>query len=236
LLKRLDKHLTLKVPPKFDSNGDDSANTSGMTVLAVLAHELGHVRWYDWLEPVPSLVHTTVDLELLRKCTPDGSLFFDGSWTTSISPDRAFVTLDWIAFGDRADDKLVMQAKDGPQISDFTHPGQRRTDGSQPNPDTYRPGRGSSQPVAALAASLNDLYGDDRPWASLLAFVSPTEDLVETYVLSVLTQAAPPLRSLRLNIPGPGGGFHPDIVANLSDRRALGRKLACVSSLSQYYP
>jgi hypothetical protein len=227
--------LTLKASPKFDSS-DDSANSSGMTVLTVLAHELGHVRWYDWLEPVPSLVHDRVDLELLRKCTPDGSLFFQGSWSPLISPDMAFVTPYWIAFGDRADPKLVSHEKDGPQFSDFTHPGQRRTDGSQPNLDTYRPPRGGDQRAAALAASLDDLYGDNRPWASLLGFVSPTEDLVETYVLSVLTQASPPLRSLRLTIPSPNRApFHEDIVANLSDRPALERKVRCVSTLSDAY-
>jgi hypothetical protein len=233
LLKEL-SHLNLKALPKFDSSGDDAANVSGMTVLAVLSHELGHVRWYDWVEPVPGTDHKyNYDFSLLMNCVPGG--FFSGSWNPVGDPNEAFIAPIWLPFGKPASAEHVEHAT-GPAIDEFTHPGQRKGDGSRHDADTYRPRRGGNQPAAALADSLNDLYSDNRPWASLLGSLSPTEDLVETYVLSVLTQASPPLRSLRLSIPSPDRRVvQQDIVANLSDRPALGRKLTCVSSLSQNY-
>jgi len=55
--------------------------------------------------------------------------------------------------------------------------------------------------------------------------------------LSVLTQASTPLRSLRLNITRPNGHVvREDVVAHLSDKSTLARKLACVSALSQTNP
>jgi hypothetical protein len=240
LLKKLNPHVTFKAPPRFNSqfDGDDSANSSGMTVLAVLAHELGHVRWYDWVEPVP--VHGPdhakyYDLTLLMNCVPGG--FFQGSWIPDKAPPNdPFVAPDWLPFGIPADPGLISHKND-PPISDFTDPGQRRPDETQPKADTYPPRRRGNEQTIALAASLNELYGDNQPWASLLGSLSPTEDLVETYVLSVLTQTSTPLRSLRLNISSPDGHmFHQDIVENLSDRPAFGRKLACVSTLNRNYP
>jgi hypothetical protein len=236
LLKKLN-NLTWKAPPKFDSKfgGDDAANASGMTVLAVLAHELGHVRWYDWVEPVPGLDHpSNYDLNLLMKCVPDG--FFQGSWqAVAAYQNEAFAAPRWLAFGDTANPALVNHAN-GPPISDFVTPGQQAPEGSQPKADMYPPRRGGNQQIVALAASLNDLYGDNRPWASLLGSLSPTEDLVETYVLSVLTQTSTPLRSLRLNISSPDGRvFKQDVVADLPNKPALARKLACVSTLNQNY-
>jgi hypothetical protein len=236
LLKTLN-NPTFKAPPKFDSQfgSGDSANTSGMTVLAVLAHELGHVRWYDWLEPVPSPVHKTVDLTLLINCTPDRSLFFQGSWRATPQPNEAFAVRQlWLPFGQTADPNLVNHAS-GPPISDFT--GQRRPEGTAPNAETYQRRHRDDQPLVALAANLNELYSDNNPWASLLGSLSPTEDLVETYTLSALTQASPPLRSLRLNIASPDRQiFQQDVVADLPNKPGLARKLACLSTLNDAYP
>jgi hypothetical protein len=240
LLKTLN-HLTWKVPPKFDSKfgSDDSANGPGMTVLAVLAHELGHVRWYDWVEPVPGtpgISHASYyDLSLVMNCVPGG--FFQGSWTPQgKSENETFAAPPWLAFGDTANDKVVDHATN-PKIRDFRTPGQRVPEGSQPNADMYQPRHGGNQPLVALAASLNDLYSINLPWPSLLGSLSPTEDLVETYVLSVLTQTSTPLRSLRLSITSPDGQkVQQDVVADLPNKPALARKLACVSTLSQTYP
>jgi hypothetical protein len=237
LLKKLN-NLTWKAPPKFDSKfgGDDAANASGMTVLAVLAHELGHVRWYDWVEPVPGTPGTNhayyYDFSLLMKCVQDG--FFQGSWRPDVAPPNdPFVAPEWLPFGQPADPGLVQHAT-GPQIIEFQRPGQQAPERSQPKVDMYPPPRGGNQQIVALAASLNDLYGDNRPWASLLGSLSPTEDLVETYVLSVLTQTSTPLRSLRLNISSPDGRvFKQDVVADLPNKPALARKLACVSTLNE---
>ncbi len=238
LLKTLND-LPWKAPPKFDSKfgRDDPANTPGMTVLAVLAHELGHVRWYDWVEPVPGNPHehaSNYNLTLLMKCVPNG--FFRDSWNPYVAPpNEPFVAPDWLTFGLQADAGLINHATD-PMISDFVKPGQRVPDGDQPRAQNYQPRRGRGQ-LDALAQSLDDVYNDEHPWPSLLGSLSPTEDLVETYVLSVLTQASTPLRSLRLNITRPNGQVvHEDVVAHLSDKSTLARKLACVSTLSQTNP
>jgi hypothetical protein len=240
LLTKLNQ-LTWKAPPKFDSKFNDDANSPGMTVLAVLAHELGHVRWYDWVEPVPGIPDTPgtpgthagyYDLSLLMNCVPGG--FFQGSWTPQGKPPKeAFAAPAWLAFGDVADAGKVVHTT-GPQIIDFQKPGQQVPEGSQLKAYTHQPRRRSDQQLVALAASLNDLYGDNRPWASLLGSLSPTEDLVETYDLSVLTQTSTPLRSLRLNISSPDGHiFQQDVVADLPKKPALERKLECVATLSQ---
>ena len=236
LLTQLNQ-LHWKVPPKFDSKFglDDPADTPGMTVLAVLAHEVGHVRWYDLTKPKPGF-NEDYDFARLTKCPLDGS-FFQDSWSSIFPDNKAFAAPHWLTFGQPADPGLVKHAFD-PQISDFVRPGQRVPDGHQPRAEKYQPRRERDQ-LDALAQSLNDVYDDGHPWPSLLGSLTPTEDLVETYALSVLTDkgASPPLRSLRLNIRGPDGRIvQEDVVAHLTDKSTLARKLACVSTLSRDYP
>jgi hypothetical protein len=234
LLKSLN-HLTWKAPPKFDSKiSDDTANSPGMAVLAVLAHELGHVRWYDFVEPDPGLNHEG-NYDLSRLKCPDGSNFLD-SWNPVVSRNKAFAAPEWLPFGQPADEHLVVHAPEtGPPITDFTRPGQRASADSQSKADMDKGRHRDNQPLVALAVSLDDLYGDNRPWASLLGSLSPTEDLVETYVLLALKRARPSLVSLRLNISSPDGRVFQEDIADLSSRPALTGKLDCVSALDQAY-
>jgi hypothetical protein len=244
LLKKL-KNPPFKAPPRFDSQfgGDDPANTSGMTVLAILAHELGHVRGYDWAEPVPGFPGSDhakyYDFSLLMNCVPGG--FFKGSWTqVADSQNVAFAAPPWLPFGQPVSASLAEHAEgSGPPISVFVGSGKQPRGGSHAKADMYQPPRGGDKTLVALAANLGDLYSHDRPWASLLGSLSPTEDLVESYTLSALTQASPPLRSLRLNIssPDPDRQVLPeDVVGDLPNKPGLAGKLACVASLSQNYP
>jgi hypothetical protein len=51
-------------------------------------------------------------------------------------------------------------------------------------------------------AALYSLYQRAQPWPNIFGSNSPDEDLIETYVLRVLTLAGPPLQSLQVNVPG----------------------------------
>jgi len=73
--------------PKYispDPNGP--ANAAGMTVLAALAHEFGHVFWYDNFRPAPGGAY-----DFNTFC---GGAFYDNSWQ-DFKPPRL-----WREFGD----------------------------------------------------------------------------------------------------------------------------------------
>lgn len=224
----------------FDTvDGHDPANSSGMTVLAALAHEVGHVRWYDWTVPTGHRIQVAARYEFarLRQCGADQLYFHDG-WrapgqpASYVIPDSAFEAPTWLPFA-ATETKLVHD--NPPQISAFT--------GNRPYEATA--GRQSRSPREAereLAQNLALLYAPQNSWPSLLGSLHPEHDLVETYVFGVLTyngkQGKPRasyLGSLRLNIALPGNKIsRVDIVDDYWHQRkpGLSQKVECLTSLS----
>jgi hypothetical protein len=75
-----------------------STNTSAMSVLAALAHEMGHVLWYDKFVP-----NRGQSININNFC---GGFYTTGSWTgVDIPPNR------WISFGMR-NDNIKLNSQD----------------------------------------------------------------------------------------------------------------------------
>lgn len=74
-------------PPRYAANPD--ADTTAMTILAALAHEVGHVRWYELMNPG----NPGRDYNPNLFC---GGTFFVNSWQTPVR----MLPPKWRAFGD----------------------------------------------------------------------------------------------------------------------------------------
>jgi hypothetical protein len=208
-------------PPYFSSRYDpnDPANTSAMTALAALAHELGHVRWYELNVSMPGKYNYDFSRTLMP-CRDGSTYFFDQSWLYGISqyylwPPQWRYATDVPGPG--------VSHMDFPQISDLQRPGSAA---------------GWRYNVAAL------LNGRSHPWVSLTASLTPDHDFIETYVFTVLTDngtvnppVQPYVQSLLLTVPG--FGFSPDIPYDYWHKRGdqrLARKIGCVADLNAAVP
>jgi hypothetical protein len=72
-------------PPKYSSPGA-FADTPAMTLLAVLAHEFGHILWFDKVKG------NNPHYDPNAFCTDAGNNFFSGSWQGQVSQPLPFVT------------------------------------------------------------------------------------------------------------------------------------------------
>ena len=185
-----------------------SADTAAMSVLATLAHEYGHVFWYDTFVPKGG-----------GPADPTGNGFCSGKFYTAptaswrypvdVPPGR------WLNFGEIRNQ------------SPLTSP-------ILPLPGLYNanlPGKAGDN---LLRLYVGGAYGG--PWASALAAFSPDEDFVETFELSVLASAEPAgatqplLQSMPITIPG-SRSVPPsfDVFTNLQTGTELARKYICIA-------
>ena len=188
-------------PPVHLSANPDTAS---MTVLAVLAHEVGHIFWYDvFVVNANGSPHPGGPADFSKFC---GGTFYSGvgdgqsSWAlpVDVSPNR------WVYFGQvrnrhAADDVRMAPFGFALARKQFPDAGER----------------------------LHGLYSGPR-WASALAAFSPDEDFVETFQLYVLMNAGTKLRSSQVKIFGIGGRIYlDDIPANFGQKPELIRKTDC---------
>jgi len=182
-------------------------NGPDMTVLAALAHELGHVRWFDVNVPSPG---GSYDFTYLMTCA-DGTGFFANSWQFT---NTSFLEVPnrWRQFGDRPDVSHV-EHKTDPKLSDIFQ--------AIDNDDER-----------TLGGFNNTLHSPSQPWPSLFGSFTPDEDFVETYRLWVLEGAL--LQSFPLTIPfGQGNGpstqnIALDVISH--NKPELERKINCVAN------
>jgi hypothetical protein len=187
-------------------------DTAAMTVLAVLAHEVGHVFWYDAFVIKPDgSPNLGGDADFGQFCR--GTFYQpvgvggQGSWLLppTIPEGR------WVSFGQprnyhRADD--VDMTKLG---FDLDH------------------GRFSD-----AGDLLHGLYGgiQNGRWASALAAFSTDEDFVETFQLFVLRHARTPLQHSRVRVFGTADKqYFDDIPYTFDLRPELVRKSSCFDYL-----
>jgi hypothetical protein len=190
-----------------------------MTVLAALAHEVGHIRFVQTVKP--SGPAGSYDFTKPLQCH-----FFDGwAYNTHNSPQNHphMEPLNgWRVFGDRSNEA-------GQPIDHAMPP--------------YLQAQLDLTPPASYPY-LYQLYQANEPWASLFGAQAPDEDFVETYVMAVLTgysntagsaSFSGPLTSLALQIPGYTG---PSISQQWADvprdlvakqKPALANKMACIT-------
>jgi len=154
------------VPIQFSA----SSNTAAMTVLATLAHEYGHIYWFDSfvIDPNTGAPNPGGPADTTRFCS--GGFYPLGSWPfpVDLPPGR------WLSFGE-----ILNQAP--------------------PSDVLQLPGLLSPRHLSEAAARLHNIYSNGR-WASALAAFSPHEEFVETFELFVLRNATPPLQSLQVRI------------------------------------
>ncbi len=182
-------------------------NRPDLTVLAALAHELGHVRWYDAFVAVPG-----GSQDLKRLC---GGAFFS-SWAANPPAPPSH----WRDFGILSTHPhrhgLV-------QISQI----QRAIPA-----DLRAAGMLLDLGVDQGANRFVGIYAPGAPWASYFAALSPDEDFVESYKLFVLTQADPKL-SLPIQIPYAGTEDVPTALRR-GTKPELKGKISCVAALPPF--
>jgi len=170
-LQRLDANAkNWPGPPQF---APTPPNTAVLSLLAVLAHEAGHVLWYDAFVPSPGGSFNPSNF-----CS--GNFYPQppsaGSWSSINIPHVNDTPGRWIEFGERLVNEVhnpdhAKLIKDELSGSQFPNAGKR------------------------LLALLQDLG-----LADTLAGFSPDEDFVETYQWYVLTNAG--LTDLTIKITG----------------------------------
>jgi hypothetical protein len=208
------------LPANPNPNNTDS---STMTVLAALAHELGHVRW--------AIVNVSqagqgYNFAALQSCGANPINFFQG-WNYQ-RPTQLEAPNRWRAFASQNNEEGgITDHLNAPRLSDFQN---------SANPNVL----------------LYELYQADQnnqpsqPWASFFGAYSPEEDFVETYVLYALLDNKfansnyngpyPYLASLPLAIPGiAGSGTNQvaDVPGELlaNGKSGLAAKIHCLESL-----
>jgi len=206
----------LSNPMNFDAM-KTSPNDGAEMLLAVLAHEFGHVLWTDLFISQPGQ-----DPVFSSFCP---GIFPTSSWYNTAA--RPIKWTSWRKFGDVADTAT--------DISDPNDP----TGTDEPTYDEIK--------VAKLTKYIQDgrpkylkkgrkiidrlLASQARPWPSLFGAFSATEDFVETFRLYVLThpQANPRLTNLPMIVPLPNGSSDTiDIPNTINSRPLLSAKLQCI--------
>jgi hypothetical protein len=193
-------------PPEFGNVVHDS---STLAVLAALAHEFGHVYWWDAFVPTPG-----------GDVNPNNqtcySTFYTGSWQNG----PAIPYQRWVSFGDTSNNYHLT---DDVNLSNLFH--------GLFNGNEYYTAVGDIL-HGIYSGQWNGQNADNGRWASALASFSTDEDFVETFQLNVLMNASPPLTNLPLTIYRSGKKpVIDDIPANLANKPVLKAKVGCVGPL-----
>jgi hypothetical protein len=185
-------------------------DTFETTLLAALAHEMGHIRWYDFVAP-----------DAKNYCGGD---FFGkpggnpangyNSWGYPVQgpPDWRELLTSSMRIKLRHAGKLPNSHKNPPHIADIDEP---LPGGTPANQLVY------------------DLVAPTQPWASFFAATVPDEDFVEAYKFKVLTDPSQPLplTGLDMSVAGAGGG-NANIPADYAHKNKadLATKLNCIQA------
>jgi hypothetical protein len=204
----------------FPGNFADPADSSQITVLAALAHEYGHIFWYDKFKPAGTYPSGTFDPGTPGTPGNPGDFCsgnFYVSWRRPVfapPPWRTFGQIDVVRGTTNPTNEHLNAGENVSVATLYTDI--------------------NSQNDANLFTDLRKLYGTSGRWASALAALSPDEDFVETFELSVLRHATPPVQSLALTIfynnrAYQGGDVPGDDQSG--NKTELGSKEACFSNL-----
>lgn len=179
-------------------------DASWATVLAALAHELGHVKFNVTIHP-NATYGRNYKFGALQPCSigtgniPD---FFSG-WSYGNNPKKLIPKDLWRQFSNKQSDDNGQPVDHSipPYLTDFAN------SSNDPNQLLYTMYTGSNQ-----------------PWASFWGAWSPDEDFVETYVLYALSAN---VTNLDIDI----NGVPYDIISGVSGKSALQKKIQCVANL-----
>jgi hypothetical protein len=197
--------------PRY-GRANKEADNFDMTILSALAHEVGHIRWAQVLNP--DNPGKSYDPNNNRFCTGNGRIpnFFEYSWNTPITMPQSFA--------DRSPNDRHLG--DSPQISLIDVLVSRRD-------------------MKDLAPLLDRLHQNDAPWPSYFAAVSTDHDFVETYKFYVLINAQKnkiagegPLSSLPIYFSDGAKTYRenvPDDYFRNGGKASLRSKVSCVANV-----
>jgi hypothetical protein len=177
-------------------------DTLPLALMGALAHEIGHILWYEKLGESPN-----------DFCNGG---FFPLSWVTPVHP----APLDsnghrWRHFLSPTErgklkntGRWLDSHKRWPHVTDIDN----------------------SRNRYYTAYLIEQLFTPTEPWASAFAAVSPDEDFVETYKFKVLTTANPPLTSVTITLPTHGVPSYVNVARDYADGKKsdLSAKVACI--------
>jgi hypothetical protein len=147
-----------------------------MVLLSALAHEMGHILWYEAVTPYP---HGSG--KYLAPADFCGGKFFQTSWSLVTAPPR------WRVLLTPTQRNHLWGKNNWPNMHKYS-PHVRDIDNSGNLP--YK------------EAQILGLFAAVEPWASAFATVSPDEDFVETYRFKVLTSELKlPVTSVTITVP-----------------------------------
>jgi hypothetical protein len=193
-----------------------------MTVLAVLAHEMGHIVWLDVLVPTPA-----TDPDFAAFCTTGN--FPRDSWTAKP------YALRWQEFGLVNDYPQEFPDEAGLHgDSDDLPPADARISKLKSRLDVAE-NTGKSKDYKKARKTMARILATTRPWPSLFGAFSINEQFVEAFTLYTLLRAKSGLTSLALSIPD-GNPAVQDIPATLGSRANLKKMLDCFKPLYGNYP
>jgi hypothetical protein len=185
--------------PNFTSQTNDPA----VTVLDVLAHEYGHVLFYETFVRPPETPPQFNNPDFF--C---GGKFYQDSWQLQTLPQS---TIPWRHFTDTAGLHLPNDI----QISDIQS--------APPTPS----GKGNLVSLFYSEDAPPSQKNGHGRWASLFAGFTPDHDFVETFKLFVLMKSRTPPTTLKLNVETSQGMQHYNIHATCGQRSTLKDKLGC---------
>jgi hypothetical protein len=197
--------VSYKIDP---SSGTD---TSQETVLAALAHEYGHILWYDTFKSNGNYPGGATQF---GPNDPTSCKFYH-SWNAPLTGPgrfRQFAAIDLGSRGNVINEHATNASSDNVKLQDL-------------NSDIHGATRSN------LPRHLAKLYSTNGRWASLLSALSIDEDWIETFELLVLENSTPPLTGLQLVISGANSGNIPGD-DHLHKKGELKKKEDCVSSLT----
>jgi len=176
-------------------------------LTSALAHEVGHVLWYDLVSIYDPGSGTYSDPNLFCSGT-----FFQHSWRTPIKPPPYW--RDVLTPQQRQSNGWPNMHKVGPHIRDIDRSGNAQ----------YR----ANQTFALLGAA--------QPWVSAFAAMSPDEDFVETYRFITLATAPVPLNSAEITVPTLPPSY-PNIAADYArgGKGILKKKIDCIQQALNGY-
>lgn len=204
LLHTLVPNAASALLPHFVAVEPSTANSSGMSILQILAHEAGHIYWFDTFVVDPGKQFQASPGGFAVVASPVSQCFSsNASWTypVDVPPGR------WLDFGEI-----------------------RNVDG---NSELLQlPGLLNEKHTDEFASHLRNIYTGGR-WVGLFGAFSTDEDFVTTLELSVILNATPSLQSLTLVIPRANGKSFtiPNILDNVNSATELGKKYQCFARL-----
>jgi hypothetical protein len=213
LYGRLFKVAPLSAGGSLPYFSDTTSSTPAVAILAILAHELGHIMLADTNADGNWYV---ANGKAGRRPCPSPSSCFDNNFLSASAWGAT-------AFHNNTQRRWVLFPKYDPQTNSITD-GNTYLSGSVNLTNVYQAIQAKKNAVAT--AGISNIYQDQVGLVSMLAAASPEEDFVETYKYKVLSMAQGVAPGLRINFPS-NKPSSIDVISRVGNA-ALAGKVSCL--------